>query len=81
MAKGLIIGRLVATQDEVQMLELVLREVRHVMSTGEQMQINVDPFAHGSGLHLGFHYNGSGWTRELSGSFKPARKRTRRGKE
>jgi len=75
---GTIVGKLVATSDEVEMLALMLREVRHVMRTGQQLSISVDPFVAGDGLHLGFHYNGDGWTRPLEGKFNRARKRARR---
>lgn len=77
---GTIVGKLVATPDEVEMLSLMLREVRHVMRTGEQLSIGVDPFTNGEGLHLGFHYNGNGWTRAIEGRFNRVRKRVRRAR-
>jgi hypothetical protein len=79
--RGTIVGKLVATPDEVDLLATVLREVRHAMATGDQLSILIDPYAAGDGLNLGFHYNGSGWTRSIGssgGGIRRARKRVRR---
>lgn len=66
------------TPAEAKFLELVLREVRHVMSTKEQLAIHVDPYVDGSGLDVCFAYNGEGWQTPIDGVVRKQRKRTRR---
>jgi hypothetical protein len=66
------------TEAELALLDRVLREVRHAAATGQQLSFTFDPFADGTGAHLGFHYNGDGWTSTIEGSFKKRRKRSRR---
>lgn len=65
------------TDAEHQLLLLVLREVRNVMSTGEQLSIIVDPWSLGGGAHVCFAYNGSGWSTSVEGPLRKGRKRRR----
>ena len=66
-----------ATDAEQRLLSNVLREVRHVMATGEQLNILVDPYIHGNGVHVCFAYNGAGWTDSIEGTFQRSRKKLR----
>lgn len=52
------------TAAEAKLLALVLREVRNVLSTGEQLGIYVDPYADSSGLS----------SQRIEGAFRRARK-------
>lgn len=68
----------VQTEAERDLLALVLREIRHVAATGEQLSILVDPFAAGDGANVCFSYNGDGWSTALKGRLTRRRKRSRR---
>lgn len=62
------------TPAEEELLALLLREVRNVMTTGEQLGIYVDPYADRSGLSVCFAYNGAGSSTRIEGAFRRARK-------
>lgn len=68
-----------ATPAELKLLALVLREVRHVRATGEQLSIIVDPHTSPrlSGANVCFSYNGRGWSTEV-GALRS--KHSRRGR-
>jgi hypothetical protein len=65
------------TAAEQILLAQVLREIRHVVKTGEQLTIIVDPWRSTRGVNVFYSYNGSGWSCHVEGVFRAARKRTR----
>lgn len=66
------------TPTEQELLDLVLREVRHATATGEQLSITVDPFAHTHGCHVFVSYNQPGLSWELNGKMLRRKIRGRR---
>lgn len=62
---------------EVELLVLVLREVRHATATGEQLNVTIDPWALGGGLNVFFGHSSRGWSTEVVGPVR--RRRARRG--
>jgi hypothetical protein len=74
--KGTIIGRLVATPIERKTLERVLKEMRHAVAEGTQMQIIFDPWTTLNGAHLTVIHDGRGFGRtyDMPGRFRAKRR-------
>lgn len=70
---------LTATAAEAEVLTLVLRELRHAMSTGEQLSIHIDPWASRAGVYVGVALCPAGYQTEVTGEFK-RRRRARKGR-
>jgi hypothetical protein len=69
----------VTTATEVELLKMVLREVRYAAATGEQLSIIIDPFVREPGMNVSFHYSGLGWSAELNGKIHKTRSARPRG--
>lgn len=79
MSHGTIIGRLVATPAEAEVLELVLREMRHARSIGRQLMVTIDAWTAepGNGVNVFFGMDASGWSTSVEGRFNRARKQAK----
>ena len=64
-----------ATDAEREVLETVLRELRHTMATGHTMQIHLDPWTDRKGIYIHVYHDPSGNSFTFSGEFRKRRKR------
>jgi hypothetical protein len=65
------------TEAERELLDLVLREVRHAVATREQVCVHVDPWTSGGGLNVFVNYNAPGLSYEIAGELTARRVRGR----